>query len=114
MVRTRAVRPMVRPMIRPIIRRTAAGLAALLVAAAFAVTGAAPPSAAAGPNLNSASFWLSPVISGLAQPLGLGWRSGDDRIYVALQGGNLVIVNPATHAVVGTVLTLTGITSGGE
>src|SRR4051794_27682039 len=82
-----------------------------LVAAVFAV--GIPSSAAAPPDLTAAHVKLMTIATGLTQPIAFGWRNGDaTKIYVAEQTGRIVIVSGG-H-VTGTVLTLTGLSTGGE
>jgi glucose/arabinose dehydrogenase len=70
--------------------------------------------AGADPDLGSVALALAPVASGLSNPVALAWRSGDARMYVAEQGGTVRIVDTTNGSVVGTVLTLSGISASGE
>ena len=85
----------------------------VLMAGALAAIGAPSP-AGSVPDLAAARVALGPVTTALTRPVALAWRAGDDRMYAAEQGGTIRIVDPATGAVVGTALTLTGITNTGE
>src|SRR4051812_42781559 len=83
----------------------------VLVAAVFAV--GVPSIAAAPPDISLARIKLTTIATGLTQPIAFGWRNGDPtKIYVAEQTGRIVIVSGG-H-VTGTVLTLTGLSTGSE
>jgi glucose/arabinose dehydrogenase len=93
-------------------RRIIALLPALVaIASLTAVVGDAPT---ASGDLSTVSVQLAPVATGLHKPVALAWRAGDQRMYVAEQGGTIRIVNPDSGAVVGTTLTLTGTGAPGE
>src|SRR5258708_28022332 len=73
------------------------------------------PSSAAGSvsQIGLARIKLTTVATGLSRPIAFAWRNGDpSKIYVAEQTGRVVIVSGG-H-VTGTVLTLTGLATGGE
>jgi glucose/arabinose dehydrogenase len=97
----------------PLRRRFLGLLPALLVTATLTVAVAAPPPPATA-DLGAVSVALAPVATGLSSPVALAWRTGDERIYVAEQGGKVRIVDATTGSIVGTALTLTGIGAGGE
>lgn len=88
-------------------------IVSVVLAGLLAAFGASAPAGSA-PDLDAASVALAPVTTALTRPVALGWRAGDDRMYAAEQGGTIRIVDPATGAVVGTALTLTGIANTGE
>jgi glucose/arabinose dehydrogenase len=95
-------------------RRWAAVLVTALVLAGVAAGADDPVPAGADPDLDGVTVGLAPVTTALTRPVALTWRPGDDRMYVAEQAGTLRIVDTATGTVVGTALTLTGITNTGE
>ena len=83
----------------------------VLVAAVFGA--GIPSSAAAPPDISMARIKLTTIATGLNKPIAFGWRNGDPtKIYVAEQTGRIVIVSGGQ--VTGTVLTLTGLSTGGE
>lgn len=51
-----------------------------------------PPATAAPADLGT-GVQLAPVVSGLDNPMAAAWRKGDDRMYVAEQGGTVRIVD---------------------
>ena len=70
--------------------------------------------AGADTDLANVRLGLAPITGALASPVAIASRTGDPRLYVAQQGGAVKIVDPATGAIAGTALTLTGIGTGGE
>jgi glucose/arabinose dehydrogenase len=96
-------------------RRKALVLAtALILTASCAAVALGGSVAGADPDLASVSLGLAPITTGLATPVALAWRSGDNRIYVAEQGGTVRIIDPTTGAVVSTALTVTDTVASGE
>jgi glucose/arabinose dehydrogenase len=69
---------------------------------------------ASTPDLAAARVKLRQVASGLDSPVALAWRAGKSTpIYVAEQSGTVVTVGTTGH-ITGTVLRLTGLSSGDE
>jgi glucose/arabinose dehydrogenase len=87
---------------------------AFILTATLTVGAVNPSVAGAVADLAAVKLALRPVASGLASPVALAWRSGDARMYVAEQGGRVRIIDPTTGAVVGTALTVAGVTASGE
>jgi glucose/arabinose dehydrogenase len=89
---------------------------ALIVAAACLSTQTvpvpAPPPPATPPSM---TLSLLPISTGFAAPLFLTAPPGDtNRLFVVEQGGVIKVVNRNTNALIGTFLTISGITTGGE
>ncbi len=72
-----------------------------------------PTDGTAPPTLTADQVAFAPFVGGLASPVDLAWRTGDDALYVVLQGGSVV---PVRDGVAGpSVLDIGGsIVSGGE
>jgi glucose/arabinose dehydrogenase len=68
-------------------------------------TSTVPPSTAA-PNLAAVRVRLESVASGLESPVALAWRKGDERMYVAEQGGHVRIVGKNGRVVATPVLSI--------
>ena len=90
----------------------------VLVAASFAfaipssvgATGTAAP--ATSPQLGLVHLKVVSFATGLTSPVAMAWRTGDARVYVAQQAGQVVIVSGGS--IVGTALSLTGLSHGNE
>ena len=76
-------------------------------------TAAAVTTTTQAPNVAAANVKLMTYATGLDSPVALAWRLGDARMYVAEQGGKVVIV--ANGTIVSTVLDITAnVTHGSE
>ena len=75
-------------------RRRLFALGATVVATASLVAGVSGlgRASAAGPDLSSVQLALTPVATGLSDPVALAWRQGDPRMYVAEKTGTVRIV----------------------
>jgi glucose/arabinose dehydrogenase len=66
------------------------------------------------PNLASVRVTLAPVVSGLASPIALAWRTHDTHMFVAEQRGRVRIVDANGHLSPTPVLTVGPLSSGNE
>ena len=81
-----------------------------LIASSALVVGAvdrAIPAHAAAPDLSAVQLALTPVASGLSEPVAIAWRSGDQRMYVAEHTGTVRLVETNGVAATTPVLSLT-------
>jgi glucose/arabinose dehydrogenase len=90
-------------------RRLGGALGIVLLASTVAIGAGRPASAA--PNIDR-KVRLVKVIGGLAAPMAVAWRDSQSGMYVAQQGGSVVRVK--SGKVVGTALTVSVETDGGE
>jgi glucose/arabinose dehydrogenase len=75
-------------------------------------SGVVPTVPAGAADLSAVHVKLTPVSSGLSRPIAIAWRKGDNHMYVAEQTGHVRVLT--SGRVVGTSLTLTDISNGGE